>query len=516
MAEVWNLELKKWPRTVYRDEPAHGLFLRWAEECMAHSTRVFADSVGLNGRNPDPSEILSFAMKYPIEGKDRLAAGTPQFDGSLVILNGQRFRRRSDWTLMTRRVCDACLGEAAYHRNWFDLTILERCPIHDRPLLSGTKHSKMSWWYPAVAATIDGIPLVTRGITKVGANRGTWEEYVLGRMGILDKIEIALFDELDLYEAATICEVIGRAAFYGYRKTAPRKAKVAGGERARFIAFGFSILCGGASAVHTFLREYRRTASNFSISGRRSKFGWFALAMKYLPKGGAEALLRNCMIGVSRDKAVRHTRSRKPPAVPDRAMPRYDLARHLKISAHKLHKILDVLKIESSDEPVRHGLLTKEAVKRVAEVAAAIIGPGKAATLLNISTLQFQLLCKAGVFGTFIQVSDRGRAFDRFNSNDLLARLAAFRQDVIEGTSIRKAKRFSAEPLRVYCKHANIAPAEAIQKVLSGKLRAVGWDDCRPGFDGCLFDGRVFVSPKMRYRRTHKSMRPSAVVEIVL
>lgn len=516
MTEVWKLELKKWPRSAYPGEPAHGFFLRWAEECLAHSTRVFADSVGLNGRNPDPTEILAFAMKYPIEGKDYLAAATPQFEGSLVILNGQKFRRGSDWTLMNRRVCDACMGEAPYHRNWFDLTSLERCPIHDRPLIGGTKHSKIAWWYPAVAATIDGVPLVTRGIPKVTVNKGTWEAYVLGRMGVLERNDVALFDELDLHETATICEVIGRAAFYGFRKAAPRKAKVAGGERARFITSGFSIFCGGAPAVYTFLREYRRTASNTSIPGRRSKFGWLALAMKYLPKGGAEALLRSCMIGVSRDKALRHTRSGKPPAAPDRAMPRYDLARHLKISAHKLQKILCELKIKSSDESVRHGLLTKEDVKRVAEVAAAIIGPGKAATLLNISTAQFLLLCKASMFGIFIEVSDRGRSFDRFNSNDLLGRLAAFRQDVIETTSVRKAKRFSAEPLRVYCKHADMAAAEAIQKVLSGELRAVGWDDCRPGFDGCLFDGRLFVSSKMRCRRTHKAMRRDAVVEIGL
>lgn len=508
MTDAWKLELKKWPRAVYPNEPAHGFFLRWAEECLAHSTRVFADSVGLNGRNPDPSEILSFAMEYPIEGKDRLAAATPHFNGSLVILNGQKFRKRSDWTLANRRVCDACLAEAPYHRNWFDLILLERCPIHDRPLIAGTKHSRLAWGYPAVAATVDGVPLVSRGIPRHEIKSNSWEAYVLGRMGIFKKIDIALFDELELYEAAAICECIGRAAFFGHRKTAPRKSKVADGERARFIVSGFSILCGGAPAVRAFLREYRHSASNTPIVGRRSKFGWLALAMKYLPKGSAEALLRSCMINVSRDKSVRHTRNRKAPPIPDSAMVRYDLARHLKISAHKLQQIAKKLKIETAYGPGRLGLVSKEDVKRIAEIAAAIVGPGKAAKALNIPTEQFLLLCEAKVFETFIQVSDRGLTFDRFNLNDLLSTLAAFRQKVIEATSVRNAKRFSAEPLKVYCKHCGVGAAEALKSVLSGELRPVGWDDGRPGFDGCLFDGRPFISSKMRTRRTHRSMQP--------
>ena len=105
--DTYTVPLPRWPPKAFKYEPAHGYFLRLAERNGAQSARVFADGVGLNGRNFDIAELLRFCQKFPIAGMEELIAATPSIEGSFIRVNGQTFRKATDWSARRPRVCDA-------------------------------------------------------------------------------------------------------------------------------------------------------------------------------------------------------------------------------------------------------------------------------------------------------------------------------------------------------------------------------------------------------------------------
>jgi hypothetical protein len=288
--------LRAWPSEAFADEPAHGFFVRLAARNGAHSTAVFADAVGLNGRNPDPDQLTEYCLRFPFRGHDTLIAGSPSTDGNHILLNGQRFHKARDWSMGKPRVCDACLGENRYYRNWWDLAVVSRCPIHDRPLLDGNGISRLSWRYPNIGQTADGHDLIAQGVARAESRYQSWDRYVLGRMGIVAPIVVPSLDECDLCAVIDVADLIGRAVRSGWGRAAPRRPKPHSEERRSLLSLAFQVLTKDGAGLDAFLCTYLGPDAR-ARRRRRSEpfFGWFATSLNELEVTPLTAALRASM-----------------------------------------------------------------------------------------------------------------------------------------------------------------------------------------------------------------------------
>jgi hypothetical protein len=206
-----ELEVPAWPVEAYPFEPVHGLFARFAERNGQTSTAVFASHVGLNWTHPNLHELVSFCSKYPVRNLDKVIAATPAPTDKRLIINGQVFNPNIDWSIYQPRVCEGCLHEAAYYRNWWDITAIHHCPIHDRPLIARKDGAKLTLWFSRVGETPNG-GRFARFAPRVEISAHKWERYLLGRMGVLPPQPNLMLDSADLCHVIEAAELLGTIA----------------------------------------------------------------------------------------------------------------------------------------------------------------------------------------------------------------------------------------------------------------------------------------------------------------
>jgi hypothetical protein len=137
----------QWNLTLGDGEPAHGYFARLvANECHT-SVRVYADQVGLMGRNIVPDEMLAALKRLPIsqERVKSLEMWTPVREGNRYRIGTETLKlKQLSWT--SRRWCRSCLGEAPHHRIWWDIQCYQVCPRHREQLVEQTEGGVAIRW----------------------------------------------------------------------------------------------------------------------------------------------------------------------------------------------------------------------------------------------------------------------------------------------------------------------------------------------------------------------------------
>ena len=121
-----DFPLPAWPPQAFPLEPAHGFFRRLAQVNNQDSCRVLADLVGIKSRYIDTDEMLEFCREFPVQNLSHLEAANPRFQDATVVLNGQMFHAKADYSIRRPRYCSSCLREENYYRNWFDLRVMTR------------------------------------------------------------------------------------------------------------------------------------------------------------------------------------------------------------------------------------------------------------------------------------------------------------------------------------------------------------------------------------------------------
>lgn len=200
-----ELPLAAWPEEVLLHEPAHGLFQRMTECNFQISVSAFANQLGLNGRNRDMDELLRFCKLFPIQNIEALATNTPIVDGARVSILGEVVRRE-DWSINRTRVCPECLVESPYHRTWFDLVLIQNCPLHQVRLEECAGGERIAWWCPQVGITPSGHRPPPRPPV---ANAMPFDTYVLGRLGVIERTANPQFDHASLTHVVEACELVG-------------------------------------------------------------------------------------------------------------------------------------------------------------------------------------------------------------------------------------------------------------------------------------------------------------------
>lgn len=192
-------------------EGALGYFARLVDNEGHDSMRVYSKWIEVNGRNIVPASLLEVVCGLPIsdDRRRRLAHATPVERNGSYWLGGQRFMKR-DLSFSRRRWCAACLAEKAYHRCWWDIVALRRCPYHDLELADRDIDNRpVGWWWPRFDVTKSGNELVGDRRPNV-LRRGTLAAYLLMRMGYEDAWEAPLLDGLDATVVIDLCHLVGR------------------------------------------------------------------------------------------------------------------------------------------------------------------------------------------------------------------------------------------------------------------------------------------------------------------
>lgn len=291
--------VSSWPSEVFQDEPAHGFFQRLASANGQISCRTFAACLALNGRNYDFEQILEFCSALPTPGVGKLYGSTPQRSVDAVTLRGETFSP-AHFAFISVRVCPACLSQSRYHRNWFDFSFIQNCPVHDLPLVDGTPHEKLARWYPGVGVLPHSGVDLAKPSPLVAQAPATLARYVLGRIGCLPEWSVSYLDRYTCGEIVQMSEIIGRMRAFGWQSKLNAHGKWDSNRRLR-AEDGFSVLCAGPDAISAALASFTAgspvKSSSATISFAIGDFyGWLTAPVRELSKTPLGADFQSMML----------------------------------------------------------------------------------------------------------------------------------------------------------------------------------------------------------------------------
>ncbi|MBY3433216.1 hypothetical protein HFN89_03340 [Rhizobium laguerreae] len=153
MSTMTNLPFARWRLRPQLGEPAYSYFARLVADEGHSSVTVYANEIGLNGRNIVPEEMLSALLRLPLSDTEKgaLRAATPILKDDHYHIGNERLRARHI-SFKSRRYCPNCLAEAPHHRIQWDVVVATHCATHRIPLVAG----RMGWWWPHFDMTPKG------------------------------------------------------------------------------------------------------------------------------------------------------------------------------------------------------------------------------------------------------------------------------------------------------------------------------------------------------------------------
>jgi hypothetical protein len=394
-----SIPLAAWPAEILTHEPAHGLFQRIAECNSQISVSAFANQLGLNGRHRDVAELLEFCLQFPIHGRDLLTENTPAVTGTHVVLHGESFRLE-DWSIVRPRVCPGCIAESKHHRNWFDLVLLQSCPIHDLRLEGDVEGEPIGWWCPEVGTTPTGRRPVGRPAIREAL---PFDTYLLGRLGVVPVTPNPMFDGIAVEHLVEACEIVGcwsRYGLEGRRMRASRSLK----DRPGIVAHGYNVWSAGLSSVQAALAKHIPPSDPKAADLRfalNETFGWLNTSLQYIKNRSLRAALATSMKRAARESGVFIRKGRNAEVRrPDDPLTLNELSRKLGVGTGPTRALAVHLGLTRSfKDRSRCHAFSADATAQMENALAALVSRRTAEQQLRVGTNVFRSLCSAaGVF----------------------------------------------------------------------------------------------------------------------
>lgn len=471
--------LPSWPAQAFPFEPAHGWFQRLAARNAVYSAGRLATLHALNGRNLDHAELLDFCLRFPARDMHHLTAATPIPSEARVIVSGQVFSRKLDFTVRRPRVCPGCLREERYYRNWFDLQSLGICPIHRERLVSGSEGDRLAWWHPHVGVTPSGRDLAEEAL--VGVSDCAWEEYVLARMGAVPGGPLTWLDGYTIDEITRVSVAIAPR-----EDAAARKGSRSQTQRAQLAAGGFALLSDGTEALMDVSASLERRARRGDAHANQEAQRLTAT----LPHLAGE-LAQAVASAVQRGRRLSAPRSRRVGKMSEGESETIDLKRlaaSLNLSSNKTRVITERLGLGadgvSAADRYEFTLAEQEKVRHAVHTS---VSRAEAAFRIGLTAEGFKMLVKGGHVAPLCRIGLQGAAGERYllsDLDDLSARLRAKRPErPINGVAFLE-----------YCMMAKTTGGEVACGVLDGTLELASLDQPGKGFAAC----RIVVDDQAR------------------
>jgi TniQ len=466
--------LPAWPPCALPDEPAHGWFRRLAQHNGQISARTLAESMGLNGRDPVPLDLLEFCLKFPIANPQDLIDATPVSEGRLVTLRGQTFRAGLDFSTNRPRVCPACIAESRHHRSWFDIQVLNFCPDHGVRLEHGDDQSRLAWWCPEIGVLPNGHDLADSSVPAAAALH-PFESYVLGRLGVRPAQPNAWLDPTPIHEIIQIAVILGRAAdtSSGYL---PGRSYAAW---SRFAPIGFELMQQGGDGVRAAFASLLREASQ-SQWGARGSLTRASNELGALPSSTLACLCLEALPLAVQDSGMYLRRPKNSLfRLPAGRLTLANAAKKLELGPRRVREIAIRLGLTPRLTSRAHCYALSNAdVDRIRVALDCSISQADAAARAGLSASEFGALVVAGVIRPLIRMGGAQAQFDRFIPSEVEALVPAPCGDVAENqVPLISFDRF--------CKLTNKSPSEIALQLIRGDRRYIRRTPNRPGFAGC-------------------------------
>lgn len=465
-----SLPLIAWPAQAYQFEPAHGFFRRLASENGQVSANTLAELVGVNGRNFRPEDMLSFCRQFPVRNIKLLTTGTPKILGNTVDVNGQVFDSNLDYSDKNPKFCSACLKEKNFYRNWWDLTVIDSCPIHGCYLRNNVNGHTIRWWQPqlgeASAPPQEGRPETT-----------AWESYAMGRMGVVDQAGCVFLDHASLRDVVRASIMFGRSVLTGPHGRPPERIET----RARMVKSGFAVLSGGHDAIVEYLTDCAtaRDALADQDGSRRGvsrTFGWIADAIA----SSRQTALGEGLIAALRDasyslRLYNRKGAQAVAQIPNDYLTLGECADRFGIWPDRLKSIAVSMKLIDGNWPRSHcHAFSPDEVKAIGMVIKGAISRHDCARRVGLSLKDFNRVASLRGLKPITRLRGTGLTSDLFMIDEIDAHLTipefevAYDGDVVDFTT--------------YCAMTSEKPAEAASRILAGQVPVIFLSAFRSSF----------------------------------
>jgi hypothetical protein len=433
----------------------------------------------LGGNRIEAVKILAGLTAEDVE------AHTARASPSGVDLEGETFQRRY-WSPKQRRYCPGCLrgdlrgtierdGPRAFRpfrRAWWDLSLVENCPIHhvgllrDCPACGLPLNVDDPWPWKCRC----GGDLTKARAPRLRADDCAMDRYVVGRLKGCDPVASAILDGMPLEVAWWAAFYVGWIAMHGRRmglSTADRTVKAQARRR------GLALLADWPLSFGLLLDGMVEGISVRDRPGMSTRITYGALSM-WLDRSQEPSL--DPLRRVVHDHAER-TRAAAPLLIP------------IKTAAREVH----VAEERFFDIAMEHGLLppgtvfgrkirlAPVAVARVRDLLHEKLGLKGAAEFLAISMPAFERIVAAGLVtpGDRFSKSRGSRTFSRTGLTSLVERLAG--DAPVRSRPIRDDTGLPMAAFKGRIELVRLIPA-----LLEGRLKPTGRMPSVPGLPGIL------------------------------
>ncbi|WP_292641260.1 TniQ family protein [Mesorhizobium sp.] len=479
--------IPRWGLEPFVDEPAHGFFLRLAALNGQQAIPAYAMSLGLNGRNIDPQQMLHFCEQLPIPGTERLRAATPSIAKRSVYIRGEHLRLGRDWSIRHRRYCLACVNEKSFHRFWFDLPIVRVCPIHQIELASERRSMKWAWHHPLQASDM-AVYKTDAALTK--ADPGLrFSSYILGRLGVLQPSPISLLDSLRLSEAVYLCSIIGKMLIHGWKPV--ESSKHESSQDQQFMEAGYTFLDESGSLAELLERHIRESPNCvdgvFGCKDIQKNLGWLydALYIKQYRRG-LDFLMKETNRVLERFGACRRLRRKFPIAADER--------RAREIAAALGLRIDEVIQLAKWNPRLPESRLEEFEVETIKRRASRMISAEAATDVLGVSAKRFASMRSHGIFAPVIEAA-AGKS-SQYDRNEIEGIVLAIRSRVPASTKPDGLVDLDNYRAKAFCSYL-----KAVTDVLAGTVEVRGWDTTKPGLQAVLLSASNSHPQLFRTRR---------------
>ncbi len=470
MLDRLTMPFSNWSIEPGETEGALGYFARLVDDEGHDSMRVYSKWIEVNGRNIVPASLLEVVCGLPIsdERRRRLSHATPvKRDGS-YWLGGQRFAKR-DLSFSRRRWCAACLAEKAYHRSWWDIVAVRRCPYHDLELADRDIDNRpVGWWWPRFDMTKSGNELAVKRRPNV-LRRGTLAAYLLMRMGYKDAWQAPLLDGLDTTVVIDLCHLVGRLVSNPKTASIPELGS-------RTVDVGYRAMAGDrAHLVNLIAGWVKDNLSSAEIDRSYSVvFGWAYDQARSLPDASAKRMLLSAF---RKAHVAALTENRAVDADEDGMVSLTTLATDLGMDRRGLASLVSALgAVGGAKRGKRRVSFDTIQVAEIKREIDALLTRVEVGELLGIRSWEVSPLLTAGYLTPIGHVSgDAGRGL-RFllRQVDDILRFIATLPRVSTGTS----RKF-----RAYCRAEKRPVGDVAVAILKGEV-GIRRIDGRTGFRG--------------------------------
>ncbi len=476
-------------RVRYRPEPAYSLFGRLAARNDEHSScRAFGTEVGLryfgevlSGRRIEAVKNLAGLRDADVEAHTAVKSA----DNGPVALAGETLLSRS-WAPEKRRYCPHCLRSdlkgtvtadgprpfRPYRRAWWDVKLIDNCPIHSCellgtcPICGRSLNANDPWpWRCRCGGDLTRAVPADRAPTDCALDR-----YVVGRLGGCTPTPFAVLDPMPLDVAVRAAFYVGWIADHGQRLDL-RKADRQSAAAAR--CRGLELLADWPRSVEALLD---RMVADLPARDRRdlsARTAYGALS-RWLVSSNEPSL--DPMREVVRDHADKTRQAGQSGLTLTAAALEARIARPKYFEIAKLHGL-----VPSDSTPLSRLLLDGEAVSKMRELLFDTLSQRHAARLLGISVPAFERLVDAGLIVVRgpLMASRRDRAYSRRELASLVNRLAG---DAPE----RAAPAGDEAGIPSASFKAKIGMDRLMPLLLDGRIRPRGRLQGTPGLHGVL------------------------------